>query len=249
MLWEANKTLVANPHLIYPGQILALPSAEDLKKIKLSAAPPAAAVPAKDVAAPAPDNGGASPSESVSDDTYAAEEAKAVAPAETAGELKAVAPAETAGESAASVDDAPPAAAQDEAVAPSAPVAVASSAESVLKTPDVKGQPRREARVVDSSFAPDGIVSGIMGERLLVSQGDIVYVHFAFLKPEAGERFGIYRKMGRIRNPSDGKNLGEEIGRIGTLEIIELSADGAASARVVSSRDSVLIKDWVLAEK
>ncbi|PKN01666.1 MAG: hypothetical protein CVU77_03935 [Elusimicrobia bacterium HGW-Elusimicrobia-1] len=233
MLWEGNKTTVANPHLIYPGQILSLPSPEDLKKMKLSAALPSASAPAK----PA------------SDETSVAAESQPAAVAETVSESAPVgeAPAAAAAPPAESV---PVEEVSSAPVEESAPDAVAHPpAESPLDTSVVKGQPRRDARVVDSSFSPDGVVSGIMGGRLLVSQGDIVYVHFAFIKPEAGKRLGIYRKMGSVRNPADGRNLGEEIVRIGTLQIIELSADGAASARVISSRDSVQVKDWALVEK
>lgn len=236
MLWESNKTTVANPHLIYPGQILSLPSSEDLKKMKLSAASPAASATAKPSSAPV-----AKKDERISDAVESDETAESQPAAVAAPSAESVPVEEVSSASA------------REAVAPveeSAPVAVAPPpAKSPFDTSVVKGQPRRDARVVDSSFFPDGVISGIMDGRLLVSQGDIVYVNFTFVKPEVGKRLGIYRKIGSVRNPADGRNLGEEIVRMGTLQIIEISDTGTASSRIVSSRDSVQINDWVLVEK
>ncbi|MDI6757117.1 MAG: LysM peptidoglycan-binding domain-containing protein [Endomicrobiia bacterium] len=239
-LWEVNKSTVSNPHLIYPGQVLAVPSKEDIKKIKFTGAPPAAPM----AVAPSADNISASPSvQEVS--------APLASSVETAVSSPEPAPAS---ETPSAVESASPSSNE-----PSAPMVAAPSAESSLDAPKsasgespatFRGHRRSAARVVEASFAPDGVVAGVKEDKLLVSQGDIVYLDFPFAKPVVGARMGIYRKMGRVRNPSDGRHMGEEIVRMGTLEIIEVSSEGgAAAARILASRDPIRIKDWVLVEK
>lgn len=245
-LWEVNKSTVSNPHLIYPGQVLVVPSKEDIRKIKITGRPPMASASA---VAPSAEKISASPSAR----EVSAPSADSV---ETAVSSPEPAPA----------SETPAVPAADEPASPSvneppAPTVRAPAVESSLESPapeissseapaTILGHPRRDARIVEASFSPDGVVAGVKEDKLLVSQGDIVYLDFPFVKPVVGKRMGIYRKMGRVRNPSDGRHMGEEIVRMGTLEIIETSSEGgAAAARILTSRDPVKIKDWVLVEK
>lgn len=228
-LWEVNKSTVTNPDLIYPGQVLLIPPAEEIKKIT---PPTGVAMQGKKQSAPPQENNRivAAPAEDI-----VAEKIEDEKPVETVAVTLEVDARE---QEPLQEQPAPPRVEKTE----TKPVSIFRPA----VQPTAASGSFAEAQIVKRNFKPAGVIVDFKDEKLLVSQGDIVYVDFAIKNVDADDQFVIYRKNRTIRHPVGGDEIGIEIIKIGSLKVIEKSKTKATAARVVSSNSPVEIMDWVL---
>lgn len=215
LLWQANRTAIQNPNIIYPDQVLAIQG-------KSSETPAIAAAPSAAVAPSAPAETTASVEPSVA---AAADEPAPAAPADD--------------DTAAPYEAAEVAAAPREAVVP-APVPAPASSRSA--------QPQRygaDGFVVPLDWSGDGYVVGDKDKKLMISDGDTVFVSIGSGLVERGSRCTIYRRLKKVRNPDDGTLLGVEVRVLGTLEITHADSPKASTARITNSREPIALGDIV----
>ena len=283
-LWEVNKSTISNPHIINVGQSISLPPKEDIKKIKPSVPPPEFTHPLSKSGKPAvasskvkvvkvaeettsvnnqkveKDAETSAPPSSPSEKTSSAVESAGGEPAAaltpegnketlttTAPSESSVVPTETSPAASPSTDTTPP------------PKAEKVSASDIKSAPPVgrTSASSPQARIVGANYIPDGIIVGMKEDKLLTSQGDIVYASFPFVKVSQGDRMGIYRRTGKkIYDPSDGRYLGDELVRVGTAVVESVSSsskgEGTSSGSVVKiliSSEPIEKRDYLIIEK
>jgi len=285
-LWEVNKSTISNPHIINVGQSISLPPKEDIKKIKPSVPPPEFIHPLSKSGKPAvasskvkvvkvaeettsvnnqkveKDAETSAPPSSSSEKTSLAvesavaggEEPAALSPEGNKETLTTTAPAES---SVVPTETSP-------AASPSSDTTPPPKAEKISAS-DIKSAPLEgrtsvsspQARIVGANYIPDGIIVGMKEDKLLTSQGDIVYASFPFVKVSQGDRMGIYRRTGKkIYDPSDGRYLGDELVRVGTAVVESVSSsskgEGTSSGSVVKiliSSEPIEKRDYLIIEK
>ena len=116
---------------------------------------------------------------------------------------------------------------------------------------------RGPTAVATSEFTTSGILSeeefkrcgGIVGsyeDKQLLSQGDVIYLHFTRdEKCEVGKRYGVFRAGQMVYHPRTGAGLGRIYTLLGYAEILDRGEGRAVSARIVSSRDTIQVGDGV----
>jgi len=248
-LWEVNKSTITNPHLIYVGQSIILPSKEDIKKIKPSAVPsftskisPEKKIKPSDVPAPIISKEKPVASSASSKPTTVSQPAQQenIEP-QPQEKLSAKEEEEPATEVSPVVS--PDEKSSSQNIPSKLPSSISPTSSPTATYP---------AKIVGANYTPDGIIVGMKEEKLLTSQGDVVYASIPFAKISAGDRLGIYRRTGRkIYNPSDGRYLGDELVRIGTAGVENVTTTDGTSAilRILMSREPIEKKDWLILEK
>lgn len=86
-----------------------------------------------------------------------------------------------------------------------------------------------------------GIILGSQEDKLLQSQGDIVYISFSKgTEVKQGDKFTIFTISGEIKHPVTGKSVGFLTDTLGILEVVKVDADGVISARIERSYKEIL---------
>lgn len=86
-----------------------------------------------------------------------------------------------------------------------------------------------------------GIIIGSKEERLLLSQGDIVYISLAKgTEVVDGDKFIIFATTGEVKHPVTEKTAGFLTDTLGILEITKVEKDGVIAARIVKSYKEIL---------
>lgn len=221
-LWQANRTAIPNPDRIYPDQVL-------MTNGTPAAAPVPAPAPVAAVTPPAPIAAPAAPEADVA--AAVDEQEAAEAPAVPAEDDTAVAEY-------VSVDDA------DVAAPVETVVPVPASAPAVSRA----AQPRpfgADGFVVPQHWNGDGYIVGDKDKKLMISDGDTVFLSLGAGLVTTGTRCTIYRRLKKVRNPDDGTLLGVEVRVLGTLEITHADSPDASTARVTNSREPISVGDIV----
>ncbi len=229
-VWDVNKSTVTNPDIIYPGQMLSIPSLEDAKKMAPAVVIPSIPSQVEKVA-------DIKPLKTLKTEEAVVEENIQTNDSESEVSMDAINESQIA-----------VVGLKEEKLAP--------AAEFQEELPDVenvslKKEPEdalSEAKIVNVSFKPDGTIVGMKGAKLLISQGDIVYISVDPGMFSKGDRLSIYRKSGKVEHPERGKKLGVELIKIGLVEILEKPSAGACAARVLRSSEPVGLNDWVIKE-
>ncbi len=243
-LWEVNKSTVTNPDLIFVGQVLNMPELAELKKItpQVVGETPKRA---QKVRSSEGSKKTAEPKADVSTDEFADLNPSAPSVDETAAEP----PAETLPQSAT--------APSPEIEAKSEPFALVEQAPSLIE-PSEKNVKQKDAgklkfpmvKVISKGFKADGVVIGFKEDKLLVSQGDTVYVNMLDKSVGKDEKLGIYRKGTKLRAGGESKEGNIELSRVGVLRITSVPSDMPVTALILYSSDPIEFNDVVMrAEK
>lgn len=106
-----------------------------------------------------------------------------------------------------------------------------------------------ESKFVEKSFLSpkkwkgDGNIIGEKDKKVSITAGDIVYTNLGSYEVEVGMRCDVFRKNGKIKHPKTGKLVGYEVRYIGVIEIIGKTSLDSSVARVINSREPILIGD------
>lgn len=208
-LWEVNKSSVTNPHLIYVGQVLLIPSKDEIKNIKVTATP-APPVSVREVVKK--ENSEISFQTEPSVETQKPEHPVKAPVVEDRSEVS------------------------KEMLQPEpTPPRVVSEV--------VAGVGGVEARLVDEKFVPDGVITSLKEYKILVAQGDVVYIDIISDKVLKSDLLTIYRKTKKIKSKTF---KGYELVRIGVVRIIDEPTQKTAPAEILFCNDPVKIGDWVI---
>lgn len=88
-------------------------------------------------------------------------------------------------------------------------------------------------------------IVGSPEEKSLLSIGDSVYIADPERKLEMGHTYSVFRSVQKVKNPADGKPLGELVEVKGEVKIIEVRPKGMAKAEIVRSTGEIRRKDRV----
>ncbi|MGA2089838.1 MAG: hypothetical protein ABSH12_00030 [Endomicrobiales bacterium] len=100
--------------------------------------------------------------------------------------------------------------------------------------------------IASKDWTGDGIIVSEKEKKLMISDGDSVFVSLGSDKVSPGTTCTIYRKMDKVINPDTGKNLGIEVRLIGTLEISDFTGKDSSAAKIINARESVEVGDIVI---
>jgi nucleoid-associated protein YgaU len=224
-IWEANKTAIKDNYAIYPGQVLTIPD-------KSAPVPPVPPAPAQKAEQPA---GASCTPEKIS---LKANEAPA-APVQQ-GPAEDEAPAAEAP----ATGNTEPAAAATGAVAEEAPAAAVPAAPAAAVVAQKQGF-GGESFVAPRSWEIDGLVIGDKDKKLMISDGDTVYVNLGEDRVKPGLQCMVYRKKDKVKDPYTREMVGYEVHRVGRIEITRDVGRDVSSAKVVTAYEPIEVGDIV----
>lgn len=211
-IWEANKSQIENPDLIFPDQKFVIPG--------------------KTVSAAAKEEPAEEEAEEAAEAPVAAEEKPALA---AKAEEQAPAASEEPAEEASVEAQAEPVQEAEEAP----PVVVKKTAKS-------RGALKTGTFLSDKNWEGSGKIVGDQDHKILLGQGDIVYLNIGAANGvKAKMRGTVYRRGRLMRDPDSGDRVGYAINRLGQLEITQEVTDNSATAVIVTSEDPVRVGDFV----
>ncbi|MDD5223138.1 MAG: LysM domain-containing protein [bacterium] len=243
-LWALNP-YITNPHLIYPGEPIALGQAPQVQVAQAQPPQvveeqPAAAAPAPEAVATSPEAAAPAPEQAAPAPEQAAPAPEQAAPVP---ETVALAP-----ESAAPV---PAAAApiQPAAVETATPEEYAPVEEEL--PPPVSGEAIGVqeaiyyAKVTNRGFiSPNelgkmGLIVGSHEGKIMYSAGDMVFTNLGENSGvKVGDRFSILDEGGQVFHPQSKKPMGYQVEIVGDLEIVELNGE-VSTAKIIHSGNVV----------
>lgn len=233
---EANKGRIENPDLIFPDQDFIIPSVEAAENLAL---------------APVPETPAETPQEAPTASPEVAAEAVAPVP-EPEAEVKA------------------PAQAEDMDAAPAPAKKTVESVEDVAETPPEPGinetSDEREAKrknkqavpgagfmggmadsfVADENWEYDGYVLRDRDQRMMISQGDVVFLNIGAasgVKPKMSAH--VYRVGKRVQDPFLKKKTGRMVKRVGTVIVTGQITEEGCTAVVTNSLEPIRVGDIV----
>lgn len=220
-LWQANKAQNPDPNRIYPGQQLTIPERSALPPKAVDAVP--AAAPQQIAAVPE-----TKPAEEKAAEPITVEPV-AAAPGEDLTVSPVVEPAEPVTEK---------------------PVEVAAKpVEMPAATPAAQAEKKYrsgDSMIVSSDWEVDGFIVGEKDKKLLISEGDTVYVKIERWRVKPGTQMTVYRRLNRVADPEvKNASLGFEVRRVGRLEISTDIGDQSSTAKVVMSSEPIETGDVV----
>jgi LysM repeat protein len=189
-VWDANRA-IKNPDLIYPGNVITLPSSEDLK----------AAIP-KEMEAP--------PEPMPVEEEMVEEEPVTEAPKE-----------------AMPMPSAPPITVEEPAQRP-LDIALLASVGYVLR----------------GGIGDSGVLVGVKDHKVLIGEGDVVYLKPGKFNSKEGDTLIIYRKIRNVYHPKTGKYLGKLVAVLGTMKVTEVGRK-VTTAKILKSYHYMLAGDLV----
>ena len=87
---------------------------------------------------------------------------------------------------------------------------------------------------VSKDWKPDGYLIGDVDHKAMISTGDVVYIDIGSDRVQPGSRCGVYSDQGESQDPGTRKSAGNEITRVGTLEVTD-AGEKSSTARVIHS--------------
>jgi len=109
-----------------------------------------------------------------------------------------------------------------------------------------------EAFVAGSDWEFDGFVAGGQDQEVksMFAINDLLYFNIGSGQGvNTGDRFGVYRRGERIRDPQSGKVIGFEVRKVAVSEVTDRVDAQTCSSRIVKSFESVEIGDLVRREE
>lgn len=113
------------------------------------------------------------------------------------------------------------------------------------KKSNVKKYYLAKSLIVPQDWAADGSIIGDPDKKLLISEGDSVYVNLGSDKVKPGSKCEIFRILRKIKDPKERIVLGYEVMKMGTLEMTGDVGEKASTAKIVTSNDPVQVGDVV----
>lgn len=225
-IFDANKDKIQNPRLIFPDQEFVLPTVEAAANLKSPPAPPG---------------------------TLAAEEVPSTEPI---AEVLAAAPS-TDTEVAVAAEEVDPA----EGVAPAEEISVDAPDDFDDKTMDEREAKKKKSLAVpgagfmggtadsflaDENWEYDGYVLRDRDQRLMISQGDVVFLNIGAasgVKPKMAAN--VYRVGKKVKDPYLKKKTGRMVKRVGSVVVTGQVTDEGCTAVVTNSLEPIRIGDIV----
>ena len=209
-IWKANQETVPNPHWIYPGQVLQIPSIGSQKSVEVVDQKTFAINPLPvDTVVP----------------SVVSESAPAVVP-------QAILPEETEEEEALTQE------AKDEIDA------------KTRKTQAVPGAGFMggiaDSFVADRDWEYDGFVLRDRDRKMMITQGDVVFLNVGSLAGAAPNRFVVIYRVGqKVKDPFLRKAAGRMVKRVGVAFITKEVREESCTAVVTSSLEPIRVGDVV----
>jgi hypothetical protein len=91
----------------------------------------------------------------------------------------------------------------------------------------------------------DGIIVSDKDKKLMISDGDTVFVNLGLGQVSPGTTCTVYRRLKKVKNPEDGNKLGIEVRLLGSLEITNAIGKDSSTAKVTAAREPIEIGDIV----
>jgi hypothetical protein len=230
-IWEANRQTVADPDRIYPDQVLTIPergAAAAPRNVAATDVPPAALV--ERAAAPAVAD--AAP-------TAAPDAAEDDACAETAALAPVAVPEEPADQTAAAAE-----------YAPEMRMARAASAEETVPLPPAgKRYYSSDSFVAPVDWVAEGMIVRDRDKKLMISEGDTVFVNIGADRASPGTRYQICRRGEKMKDMTTGDVIGYEVRIVGALELTAEIGPEISTAKIINSREPLEIGDLVTQSK
>jgi len=214
-VWEQNR-YITNPHLIFPGDPIALGV---LPPPAVASAP--AAAPAE---VPPPPVEGAPP---VAAQPALSAEEMAAAPGEAPPPAEAVPPAGVTEE--------------EMEAEPEESIGEVAKIEEVGEGNIYYASASAISFVTPEEIEASGSIVGSKIERKMFGEQDEVYIK-TFDNPEKGQKYTIFRTEGKLKHPVTGEILGYRIKNLGEVEVLEKENE-IARARIVKSYDAISAGD------
>lgn len=224
-IWEANKSTITNPDLIYPDQQVVIPSVSAAQMMaETPPAPPAEKTPTAEAA---PGTETASTTVQPVEETPAAETAAALpAPVEKSKPIAAAPEPEPEPEP---VEEAPPAPVKKGSV-PGAGF-MGGMSDTFVAGPD---------------WEYDGYILRDREQKLMISQGDVVFLNVGAASGVQPRMTGyIYRLGKKIRDPFLKKYTGKMLKRVGTVMVTSQVNDEGCTAVITNSLEPIRVGDLV----
>ncbi|MCX5781896.1 MAG: hypothetical protein NT145_04225 [Elusimicrobia bacterium] len=102
---------------------------------------------------------------------------------------------------------------------------------------------REKSFLSPKKWKGDGTIVGEKDKKVSITAGDTVYTNLGSYEVKEGTRCDVFRKNGRIKHPKTGKLIGYEVRYIGVIEITGNVGLDSSIARVISSREPIIIGD------
>lgn len=238
-IWQANKSSIANPNMIYPGQVLIIPekSIEAEKK----------------------------PEESVQNSSADKIENKEQKTVETAKPVDSTAQEKQKEESVEQEKEMEVSQVSQQ-FQPSNEEEVVkqeSNSEEKNETKDIKLEQNEVKKdtsteaiskkffespsmIVPLDWKEDGMIIGEKDDKMMISEGDIIYINCGLDKVNPGVKCEVYRRIDKVKDVKDkNKYIGYEVRRIGKIEITEYVSKDTATARVLLSSEPIEKEDII----
>lgn len=106
-------------------------------------------------------------------------------------------------------------------------------------------QVRTRGFIDDETLKESCEVAGSPEEKSLLSVGDTVYIADPGRKLEVGRTYSVFRPLQKVKNPADGKPLGELVEVEGEVKVLEVRPKGMVKAEIVRSTGEIHRKDRV----
>jgi hypothetical protein len=99
--------------------------------------------------------------------------------------------------------------------------------------------------VVPKYWKADGYVVGEKDKKLLISEGDTLYINLGAYRVRPGTQCMLYRKIDELTDPETDNFLGYEVRKIGKIEVTKDVSNDASTAKVLISYEPIEIGDMV----
>lgn len=159
------------------------------------------------------------------------------------------APSEEPEAAAAAEPEAEPAA-EESAEASAEEAAAEPEAEAGPPTKKVEASPSKTAAidsmVVDKKWRGDGQIISDVGKKIMISQGDLIYVNIGAAKGvKPRMRADVYRKGQMVREYETGEKVGQVMKRVAVIEMTQEVQDQTSVAVVITSYEPIKLGDFV----
>jgi hypothetical protein len=247
-IWNANRTIINNPDLIYPEQVFIIPQIE--KKIIQQ-------VKTEEIVTKSTEqktfNNSQEEKKGIKEATISeTEKTPVIMEAETKKQIISTEPkiqekekTEQTEETKSEQETVPET--TEETLTEQETVIVEEKLAPVSSKELVEEKPNKFVIPVDFEF--DGIITGFKEQKYLITQHDIVYLTITNNKLKQNSICGIYRKIGTVKDTKTGKVLGYRITKVGKLRLNSEVSNNLASSIIIRSYEIIRTGDLILAEK
>lgn len=236
-IYEANKTIINDPHWIFPNQMFVIPG---LSQAADSTVAPTENMPETPVA-----------TETTSAEPSATTPTEAAVPAPKVEEMPKPEPPVLEATPVAAVETPSPAATEAE-LGQAPPSSTADeSATPPQSTPFVQRRGLaaglgQSTFISEEDWDGDGVVLRDRDSKIMISQDDVIYISLETEQEVKPRSYGsLYRKEKVVRHPKTREAMGVVVKKIGTFQITQHVGAGSATAVVLSSLEPIEVGDLV----